>query len=295
LVVADDSPLEVTCKVPTGDDPNIAVAVGVAPGLDHVTADILPVLESSTPAGGTPTTKALEQAYSYFVFGEGKNFNGTKWVLLATDGGPNCNPEISCGADTCTQNLDCTCGSGCATTVNCCESTAKQNYGYLCLDNQAVVDQIAKMNAAGIKTFVVGVPGTEAYTSTLNSMAIAGGMPKANAPNGDSYYAVSAANSLQDLQDAFSEITTQLVKGCDIPLTESPRNKNQVIVAVDCLRVPQVPDNTPEQGGADGYWIDYDTYAPEPAHLRVTGTYCSQLQTEGATNLDVITGCSPIN
>jgi hypothetical protein len=285
-VVGDDSDPVIGCNVPTGDDPNIAIAVDVAAGLDHVNNDILPVLESATPAGGTPTTKALEQAYNYFVTGRGKDLKGSKWVLLATDGAPNCNLGLSCEADTCTQNIDCQCGNGCDTPINCCGGS-----GFICLDNQAAVSQVAKLQQAGINTFVVGVPGTEKFTSTLNSMAEAGGMPKLNDPNGNSYYAVSAANSLEDLQAAFSEITTQLVKSCDVELKQSPPDPTRVIVAIDCNKVPPVDSNTPEEGGADGFWIDY---GPTPAHLRLTGTYCSTIRTQGATNLDVITGCQGI-
>jgi hypothetical protein len=289
--VGDGSDPITSCNVPSGSNPNIAIAVGIAPGLTHVNEEILPVLQNSTPAGGTPTTKALQQAYAYFADGGGKGLNGSKWVLLATDGAPNCNLDLSCEKEACTQNIDCKCGNGCDTALNCCASSTSNNYGYICLDNEAVVSQITKLNAAGIKTFVVGIPGSEKFTSTLNAMADAGGMPKQNDPNGDRYYAVSAANSLQDLQQAFSTITTQLVKECDIPLTESPRDKNQVIVAIDCAAVSTVPENTPEQGGASGYWIDY---SQEPAHLRITGDRCTQLQTQGAEHLDVITGCQYI-
>lgn len=282
-----------SCKVPTGDDPNVAIAVDIAPGVDHVNQNILPVIDSAVPAGGTPTTKALQQAYAYFVEGRGKDLPGTKWVLLATDGGPNCNTSLSCEADGCTQNIDCKCGSGCNATLNCCAPSNGQDYGYICLDDRAVIAQVQKLEQAGIRTFVVGVPGTEKFTATLNAMADVGGKPKEDDPNGDRYYAVSAANSLEDLQAAFSTITTQLVKSCDVELKESPQDPKRVIVAIDCAEVPSVPDNTPESGGESGYWIDY-SYTDTPAHLKLTGDYCSRIRTQGANNLDVITGCQGI-
>jgi len=290
--VGDVTDSVTSCNVPSGDDPNIAIAVDVAPGLDHVNNDILPVLDLASPSGGTPTTRALQQAYNYFVEGNGKDLPGTKWVLLATDGGPNCNLDLYCEADTCTQNIDCKCGNGCGTALNCCQSSGTENYGYICLDNQAVVSQVGKLAQAGIRTFVVGVPGTEKYTATLNAMAEAGEMPKLDDPDGNSYYAVSASNSLESLQEAFSTITTQLVKSCDVELKQSPPDPTRVIVAIDCNKVPPVDPGTAEEGGADGFWIDYDV---SPAHLRLTGTYCSTLRTQGATNLDVITGCQGIN
>jgi hypothetical protein len=285
----------VSCNVPNAD-PDAAIAVDIP--TDSATTGvanlqtILDVVNSSTPAGGTPTTVALQQALSYFTVGAGKDLTGSKWVLLATDGGPNCNQTLSCGADTCTQNLDCKCGSGCVdtNTLNCCAASGAQEFGYLCLDNAAVVSQIDKLALAGIKTFVVGIPGTEAYTTTLDAMARAGKMPSTSGSH--SFYAVSAANSLQDLTDAFSTITTQLVRSCDIPLKSSPQDPTRVIVAVDCRTLTSVPETTPETGGADGYYIDY---AQDPAHLRLTGSYCSTIQSTGVNSVDVITGCQPIN
>ena len=279
----------VACNVPNVGDPNAAIAVDIAPGLDNLNS-VLDVVRNSTPAGGTPTAMALQQAYDYFTQGNGRDQTGSKWVLLATDGGPNCNPALSCNADTCTQNIDCKCGSGCGTTLNCCAASGAQEFGYLCLDNLAVVSQINKLALAGIKTFVVGIPGSDSYTSTLNAMAEAGKMPRQSGTT--SFYDVSASNSLQDLVDAFSTITTQLVRTCDIPLKSSPPDPTRIIVTIDCKTVSQVPNTTPDTGGADGFYIDY---TQDPAHLRLTGNYCTTIQSLGANSLDVITGCQPIN
>jgi len=289
----------VTCQVPTGTDPNPAVAVGIdlavnpGDGLNKLNA-ILDVVGNSTPAGGTPTAVALEQAFSYFTEGAGSTLPGTKWVLLATDGGPNCNQDLACNAASCTQNIDCTCGNGdCNTAQNCCAPSGKTNYGFLCLDDAAVVQEIQKLATSQIKTFVVGIPGTDQYAVTLNQMANAGMMVNPNPVNGESYYAVSTTDSLKGLQDTFSTITTQLLKSCDVELQETPQSVDRVIVAIDCVKVPSVPPGTPSTGGQSGFYIDYRTDGP--AHLQLTGSYCDQISTLGAKHLDVITGCQPIN
>ena len=36
------------------------------------------------------------RAYDYFTTGAGKSLSGDRFVLLATDGGPNCNPSLTC-------------------------------------------------------------------------------------------------------------------------------------------------------------------------------------------------------
>jgi len=279
---------DTTCVVPNTDDPNAAVAVGIENGVDKLD-QILTVVGSSTPAGGTPTTLALEQAFRYFTEGAGSTLPGTKWVLLATDGGPNCNPDLSCLAATCTTNIDGNCSNP---NLNCCDSSGNSNYGYLCLDDAAVVQEIQKLATSQIKTFVVGIPGTDSYAATLDKMAVAGMMVNPAPVNNESYYAVSSTDSLQGLQDTFSTITTQLLKSCDVELQQTPMSVDRVIVAIDCAKVPLVPIDTPDTGGASGFYIDYNV---NPAHLRLTGTYCDQISKLGAKHLDVISGCQPIN
>lgn len=293
---------DVTCQVPNTDDPNAAVAVGIdlavnpGDGLTKLNA-ILDVVGKSVPAGGTPTAVALEQAFRYFTDpnGGGKNLPGTKWVLLATDGGPNCNKDLVCDTAACTQNIDCTCGNNtCGYPNNCCADTSGANkYGYLCLDDAAVVQEITKLATAQIKTFVVGIPGTDQYAATLDQMANAGMMVNPAPVNGESYYAISSTDSLTGLQNTFSTITTQLVKSCDVELQEIPQSADRVIVAIDCAKVPSVPAGTPSTGDKSGFYIDYRTDGT--AHLQLTGSYCDQISTLGAKNLDVISGCQPIN
>ena len=274
-----------TCAVPdvVGDAVNVPITAG-ATGL----TDVLSFIDGQTPAGGTPTARALKQAYTYFNQGDGKNLTGSKWVLLATDGGPNCNLGLICDAQHCTQNLDGTCSGN----LNCCQDSQGQSIGYLCLDDIAATNQIVSLAGIGVKTFVIGVPGTEAYATTLNAFANAGKMPNQNGANGELYYAISATSARQDLIDAFSTITTQLIHGCDFELKSSPPDKNKVNVAIDCATVPRVPDGTAADAGVDGYYIDY---TPNPAHLKLVGSFCNTLQTQGAHNVDVIVGCQGIN
>jgi hypothetical protein len=273
-----------SCQVPVDES---AIVVPIETKTDKIDA-ILQVVNSAAPAGGTPTARALERAYDYFTTGGGKDLPGSKWVLLATDGGPNCNLGATCGKDTCTQNMDLKCAGGDPnTTVNCCATA-----GFSCLDDLNVLTDIRNLATAKVGTYVIGIPGSEAYAATLNSMAIAGGVPNAGA-NGESYYAVSASTSLTDLQTAFEDITTKLVKTCDIELATTPTDPNSVILVKDCAIVPGVANNTPVDGGSSGFYIDY-TQQPT-AHLRLVGTYCDQIMTSGASQVDVIQGCPKIN
>jgi hypothetical protein len=277
----------VQCEVPSGD---AAIEVPIDQTKDQLNA-ILDAVGASAPAGGTPTNRALQQAYEYFTQGAGKSLPGKKYVLLATDGGPNCNAGLSCSSDTCTQNMDLLCGDhtlagGPGAGVNCCDN----GYGFICLDNLATVSEISTLAAAGIATYVVGIPGSDAYSATLDAMATAGGVPNTAPGATNKYYRVSAGNALADLQAAFTSIVTQLVTSCDIPLDKTPSDYTQVQVAIDCNKVTPLPNNKAD-GGVDGFFVDY---TQSPAHIQVEGAPCTYLQVNGAKEVDIIIGCTHV-
>jgi hypothetical protein len=116
------------------------------------------------PGGSTPTRVAINNAVTYL---NGNGDTNPKYILLATDGLPNCAPG---GGNT--QNSDA----------------------------NGAVTAIANALTAGIPTFVVGIGNTGA-AATLTMMAQAGGRPTAAAPF---YYQV---NSGADLVAALSAIS----------------------------------------------------------------------------------------
>ena len=254
------------CEVPSAAS---AVQVPVEPGESSV-QDVMKALDKTGPGGGTPTAAALEAALHYFTVGEGKSLKGDRFVLLATDGGPNCNVDNVCDADACTPNLDGLCPEG-----NCCEGE-----GQYCLDDAAVVEQLDALAAAGVPTFVVGIPGTETYGDYLSKFATAGGVPNPAAP--PDYYAVSAAGGVEELTQTFVDITTHLVRSCDVELGEEPREKKLVNVAVDCSVVPF-------EDGAN-----WDIAPDAPSTLVLTGETCERLKREGARRVDVVYGCPTV-
>ncbi len=274
---AGDEQTDVTCAVP---DDSSAVRVPVGEGTSTV-PDIVKTVTATQPSGGTPTAAALNAAYEYFVNGDGASLTGDKYVLLATDGGPNCNSlNTSCESDAekCTINLD----NRCTGRPNCCiHPTTKMVQSEQCLDDDEVIRSIEKLAEAHIPTFVVGIPGTEAYASYLDAFAVAGG--KEN-PAGPKYYAVSADGGVEGLTDVFSTIVTQLVHSCDIPLDQPPDDLEKVNVAIDCMVAPKEE--------ADGGW-DIDT-SETPNILKLKGVTCEGVQTNGAKRVDLFYGCQTI-
>jgi hypothetical protein len=256
------------CAMPSG---GAAITVPVA--ADSVDK-IVDAVNAALPGGATPTAKALSLALEYFTMGAGKDLKGDKYVILATDGGPNCDTSITCGAERCTTNIDGSCDTG----GNCCDPSRST---ISCLDDAGVIKQIDALKAAGVKTFVVGIPGTEAYKSYLDQFAEHGGMM--NTSGGSKYYAVSAAGGVAGLTSVFSLITGELITSCRITLDSSAPDPTQVNVYVDDTVIPQ--------GGADGWEYDNST---DPPTITLKGRTCEQVKTKGAKVISVSYGCPTI-
>lgn len=288
------------CDMPDGEGVDIPIEEG-----DDVRERIVHMLERTNPGGGTPTAAALARAYSYFSTGAGADLEGDRFVLLATDGGPNCNSGASCELGACTVNIDGQCKNP---EVNCC-STNRAG----CLDDAETLGQIQLLRGIGVDTFVVGLTGTEQYAEQLDEFAVAGGRPREGKP--EKYFKVGAQGSADGLAQVLSEITTQLVQSCDLQLAETPPDLNQVNVAVNCDVIPwgNPPDDKPSggdggQGGQGGmssvdpddddanggenfWWLDEST---DPPTVRIGGNICGTIENEGVERIDIVLGCPTV-
>jgi hypothetical protein len=257
------------CQVPQG---SAAIEVGIAPGTDNA-SKVMAALDAAAPGGGTPTAAALDAALAYFTTGDGKDLKGDRFVLLATDGGPNCGEgSTSCTADHCTPNLDGLCP---ADQGNCCRGE-----GSYCLDDAAVLQKIRALADASVPTFVIGIPGTESYAEYLEAFATAGGVP--NPKQHPAYYAVSARGGVEGLTRTFRDITTHLVRSCEVDLGTGAPDQRLVNVAVDC-------DIVPSQAGAG-----WDIADDAPTTLVLAGDTCNRVKREGARRIDVVYGCPTV-
>ncbi len=257
------------CAVPSG---GAAVTVPVA--ADSIDK-ILEAVNGATPAGATPTAKALAAALDYYTAGAGKDLKGDKFVVLATDGGPNCDTSITCGAELCTTNIDGSCDTG----GNCCDPSRSK---ISCLDDKGVIAAIDALRAAGVKTFVIGIPGSESYKSYLDRFAEHGGMMSTS--GGSKYYSVSAEGGVAGLTSVFSTITGDLITSCRIVLEGAAPDPSKINVYVDEKVIPR--------GGADGWEYDSST---DPPTITIKGATCEQVKSKGAKVITVSYGCPTIN
>jgi hypothetical protein len=274
------------CQMPP-DDGTVDVPIDI--GTVSVPL-IQAALEETAPGGATPTAEALRRAYEYFdasrpVAGE----PGDRYVLLTTDGGPNCNLDtgFTCDYDSCVLNLEGdTAGcptpeavAGGAEPINCCDGNTLS-----CVDDQRVLEQIEALAGIGVRTLVVGIAGSAPFAAHLDAFAQAGGQSEpVDAETGHYYYEVDPSRGVQGLQDAFRDITLDLIQDCEILLDQPPENLSEVNVAVDCTVIPQEPAD-------DGSGWHYDD--PEiPTSIILDGAICDQIREEGATRIDILLGC----
>lgn len=267
-------PMPDGCDMPNGTDLNVAVQP-----TEQSVPEILQALDETTPSGGTPTAQALQRALEYFTDGAGADLEGVNYVLLATDGGPNCSSEQSCDASSCTQNLEGTCPDG---VSNCCDpDIAGPGAEIGCLDEEGALERIEALEEQGIITFIVGIPGSEDYASTLDNLATSSGAVNPDAP--PQYFAVMASGGLDGLTAVFSEITTELITTCELQLESEPPDLGKLNVEVEGTTVPR--------GGEDGWELDVST---DPPTVVLQGQTCETMETEGVQSVQVVYGCPTV-
>jgi hypothetical protein len=269
------------CEVPLGRD---AINVPVDTAKTSVPL-IKKALEDTVPGGGTPTAAALAAALEYYSSGTGATLEGDRYVMLATDGGPNCNADASCDTKSCTYDLDKQ--GDCGTTLQCCQ--AGFDKGQLgCLDSDGVLAQIEALKKIGVKTFVVGIPGTESYQQFLTTFAEAGG---ATDPKNQElkYYAVTAADGVEGLTATFKSITESLVRDCNVKMAKPPLNPQKLNVAIECKPLAQGDAALKD---SEKNWI-YNGDSDNPV-IKIQGAACDAIEKTGVTRVDVIEGCTTL-
>jgi len=146
----------------------------------------------ASPSSYTPTETAMNSATAYMMTLKDPN---PKYLLLATDGLPNCGP----GASKVTND-----------------------------DSTGAETAVTSAKAAGFQTFVVGIAtaADAMATATLNQMALNGGVPQTGAAT--SYYAVSDTATLEA---ALNRILSGIVS-CTISLPPNPPANSTVGISV---------------------------------------------------------------
>ena len=181
----------------------------IVPVANGNAAAVASAIGMTKPGGNTPTRDAVSTGAAYLM---GLTDTNKKYLLLATDGLPNCPAGCSLTNPS----------SACTNTPNTAE-------------NQAATDAVAAAAAAGIPTFVIGV-GMTGADATLNAMAVAGGMPRSGGST--QFYSVTDTASLVNALNAI----LGRVASCKFDIGNAPNsmtNVNFIDVFGDGTRIPQ--------------------------------------------------------
>jgi von Willebrand factor type A domain-containing protein len=146
---------------------------------------------AQVPQGGTPTHAAYEFGVEQL---EASSLPGSRFVVLITDGIPTFTRE--CAGD-----------------------------GRTRVDAAPLIMSVAERQQAGIRTFVIGSPGSEAAREELSTMASLGGTAAAGCdpagPNFCHFDMTGEPNFSQALSQAFEDITDATL-ACDYAVPAAP-------------------------------------------------------------------------
>ncbi|MFO0626596.1 MAG: vWA domain-containing protein [Polyangiales bacterium] len=248
---------------PAGGTQECAGPAGLAVpfGRDHSRA-IAQALAMSTPTGRTPTFAALVQAERLLAAVEAA---GPRAVILATDGGPNCNAALD--------GDRCVCA---ATTLGPGREECRADPS-LCLDDARAVAQVQAMAQRGVATYVIGIDGDRqpALVDVLRRLAVAGGRP--NPAAGRAYYSVQRP---EDLDAAVRAVTRALTR-CTLTAGARPPPTATVTLRIAGAAVARDADHV------DGW--DWST--ADGRELALFGRACDAVAAGASVDLDV--RCAP--
>jgi len=190
--------------------------------------------------GATPTRAAVTAAVAYLsTIADGN----PKFLLLATDGQPNCPVTGTSETD----------------------------------DSAAAIQAVSTTNQAGVPTFVVGIGTLYSTEVVLDSLAKAGGHPRAVMP---AYY---PASSTADLVTALNQLVG-IARTCRLPVAPpAGHSRDAIEVLADGTAIPHDPTH------ANGW--DYS----DPAHTGVDlyGAACTSAMTGATVRLSIVFQCPP--
>ena len=244
--------------MPRGDSCGVSTHLAIEPA--RLTAvPILNDLGLTSPNGNTPTYEALRVVERYFRAAPDQD--SERYVILATDGAPNCIPLPP----------GCRCMGG--TSMMCGPPMQFSTNG--CLDADRTVGMIQVLRGEGVGTYVLGLNGVESEGAVLDAMADAGGHARAASPR---YY--SAASS-DDLAREFATVTTSILE-CRFALDGPPPDPSLVDVRLDGTRLVF------DVQRSDGWnWTD-DTHR----EIRFYGRTCDLVRdSNGGSRLIAAFGC----
>lgn len=233
--------------------------IGCSPGHGR---EIANAIETMQTCGGTPTAPSVQAAADYFAERlDPTHIPSGRWapsyVVLATDGAPNCNGDLD--------------GERCrCTAVVGCEWSANN-----CLDDDRTFTAIEELTAEGIPLFVLGISAS-AWQDVLDEMALRGGTGRA-----------FMADEPETVFEALVSITEGLTT-CEVEIGDPGPAVDPELVnfTIDGETVPMAAEDECSNGWR---WVD-DQYR----RVVFCGTACERLRSGEIDLVRATFGCPTV-
>ncbi len=252
------------------------VAYALRGELGPTLLELLTVLSRFPSQGSTPidaTLRALAPSL--------QALRGETVVILATDGEPNCGEFDYCEPADCQLVRDryvLTNGWICANDLNCCDPEVVTNGPQFCVDDVSTQATLHELAEAGIHTYVIGLPGSEASADVLNALARAGAAQVGlEGPDPASYYPVRSA---EELSATLRSITTSVSIDCHIDLEAEPPVPSEVNVYFDGVVIPA--------DSKDGWQLQGEQ------QIQIKGEACRRLRGGDVYEVHIVAGCPTV-
>lgn len=203
---------------------------------------------------GTPTFDALALAATELASVR----EGTRHVVLATDGSPSCNTALD------------------PATCACPDLSGMPCEARFCLDDRRTLAALERSAAMGVPTWVVGIDDTRepVLVDTLNRMAVAGGRPRTGEPR---YFSAREPAALDEAFVAIRRSITACSRELPAPVADLGRlvvRRDGAVIARDASR-------------QDGW----DVTTPDGRELTFFGAACDRVASGGRVTFEV--DCRP--
>jgi hypothetical protein len=222
-------------------------------------------LDAVVPNGATPT----HGAYVYGVEQlSSSDLPGDRFLLLITDGTPTCTIDCECTED----NLP--------------------------VDSDPLIAAAARARDEGIRTFVIGSPGSEATRDVLSALATEGGTATAGCSDAGPDYCHLDMTTEPDLADGLTRALEQVassLRSCEYPVPPAPDDGTVDPGRVNVLftpsggetkTIPRAPSASDCQEG----WH----YGDDEETIVLCGTACEDARSDVGATVEVLLGCKTV-
>jgi hypothetical protein len=218
--------------------------------------------QSQSPNGGTPTHDAYRFAVSAL---EGSDATGSRFAVVITDGTP-------------TYSLGCV-GTGLVSDP---------------VDPSPLVAEAAASSARGVRTFVIGSPGSEGARQSLSRMAEAGGTATPGCSHTGPKYCHFDMTEEQNFATALAQALGQiagLALSCNYDVPAPPNGATLDPTKVNVLFQPAGGEREVILQSATGRCSDGWQYSQDQSQIELCGATCDRVR-ESNGSLTLQFGCS---